>query len=206
MKTNEIIFDKVSFSYNTNKLIDNITLKITENGLYLLKGENGKGKTTLIKLLTGIYNDYSGDIFINGQNIKKMDPEEISKLIYIQSQKAPVFTDTLINNVFLGNKIRDIDSKLLNKLILEFEINELLEKDIISDNTVSGGQAQKIGIIRGLLSKKTILIFDEPTANLDRKSIEIFKCYLKELVNKCIVLIITHDDSLKDLKATIIKI
>ena len=206
MKTNEIIFDKVSFSYNTNKLIDNITLKITENGLYLLKGENGKGKTTLIKLLTGIYNDYSGDIFINGQNIKKMDPEEISKLIYIQSQKAPVFTDTMINNFFLGNKIRDIDSKLLNKLILEFEINELLEKDIISDNTVSGGQAQKIGIIRGLLSKKTILIFDEPTANLDRKSIEIFKCYLKELVNKCIVLIITHDDSLKDLKATIIKI
>lgn len=204
MKTNKIEFKNVSFSYNSNKLIDKFNLSIDKNGLYLLIGENGKGKSTLIKLLSGIFNDFTGEIYINNISLRDIESSGVSDIIYIQSQKTPIFNDSFKNNVFLGRIDRGIDKKLFTKLTEDFEIKELLEAEHISDGSISGGQAQKIGIIRAFLSRKYILIFDEPTANLDNKSIEVFKHYLKDLINKCIVIIITHDRYLEDLQPYII--
>lgn len=146
MKTNKIEFKNVSFSYNSNKLIDKFNLSIDKNGLYLLIGENGKGKSTLIKLLSGIFNDFTGEIYINNISLRDIESSGVSDIIYMQSQKTPIFNDSFKNNVFLGRIDRGIDKKLFTKLTEDFEIKELLEAEQYQMDQYLVGKHRKLAL------------------------------------------------------------
>ena len=91
-------------------------------------------------------------------------------------------------------------------MIKFFSLDELEEKEIIDDGSVSGGQKQKIGILRALFSNKEILIFDEPTANLDKQSIKKLVMIIKKLKETKLIIVISHDNTFDCIASEIIKI
>lgn len=196
----------LSFKYEQDYVLSNIDFKLKTNSLYVLKGDNGSGKTTLCKILTGLYDNYEGEIYLENRDIKKMNRDELLNLIFYSAQLAPVFSDTLSNNIFLDSKITKEQENKYFKMIKFFSLDELEEKEIIDDGSVSGGQKQKIGILRALFSNKEILIFDEPTANLDKQSIKKLVMIIKKLKETKLIIVISHDNTFDCIASEIIKI
>lgn len=196
----------LSFKYEQDYVLSNIDFKLKTNSLYVLKGDNGSGKTTLCKILTGLYDNYEGEIYLENRDIKKMNRDELLNLIFYSAQLTPVFSDTLSNNIFLDSKITKEQENKYFKMIKFFGLDELKEKEIIDDGSVSGGQKQKIGILRALFSNKEILIFDEPTANLDKQSIKKLVMIIKKLKETKLIIVISHDNTFDCIASEIIKI
>ncbi|WP_195941294.1 ABC transporter ATP-binding protein [Faecalibacillus intestinalis] len=196
----------LSFKYEQDYVLSNIDFKLKTNSLYVLKGDNGSGKTTLCKILTGLYDNYEGEIYLENRDIKKMNRDELLNLIFYSAQLTPVFSDTLSNNIFLDSKITKEQENKYFKMIKFFSLDELEEKEIIDDGSVSGGQKQKIGILRALFSNKEILIFDEPTANLDKQSIKKLVMIIKKLKETKLIIVISHDNTFDCIASEIIKI
>lgn len=195
----------LSFKYEQDYVLSNIDFKLKTNSLYVLKGDNGSGKTTLCKILTGLYDNYEGEIYLENRDIKKMNRDELLNLIFYSAQLTPVFSDTLSNNIFLDSKITKEQENKYFKMIKFFSLDELEEKEIIDDGSVSGGQKQKIGILRALFSNKEILIFDEPTANLDKQSIKKLVMIIKKLKETKLIIVISHDNTFDCIASEIIK-
>ena len=196
----------LSFKYEQDYVLSNIDFKLKTNSLYVLKGDNGSGKTTLCKILTGLYDNYEGEIYLENRDIKKMNRDELLNLIFYSTQLTPIFSDTLSNNIFLDSKITKEQENKYFKMIKFFSLDELEEKEIIDDGSVSGGQKQKIGILRALFSNKEILIFDEPTANLDKQSIKKLVMIIKKLKETKLIIVISHDNTFDCIASEIIKI
>lgn len=178
-----IEFRNVSFAYpKTDKLIlDNISIKITPGEKLSIVGLNGAGKTTFIKLLCRLYDPTSGEILLDGKNIKDYDYKEYMK------QFAPVFQDfklfgfPIIENILFKAKedTTDEERERVAKLLELVEVNGLIEKNkngvdtsiytIFDEEGVepSGGEQQKLAIARALYKDSPVIILDEPTAALD---------------------------------------
>ncbi len=162
----------VSIWKRNTPIINSANLTIFENKNMYLSGENGSGKSTIVKTLVRLEDDYQGEILINDINIKKIDLKSLrSKIIYIEPE--PNFSDgTLKENLFLGNPVPE---DILKKMLQDFEINEIL--NILPNGldfpasyalkTFSSGQRQKISLFRGILKKPDILIIDEVFSNMD---------------------------------------
>ncbi len=182
----EIEFKNVSFKYpGTEKMIlDNISIKITSGEHLSIVGLNGAGKTTFIKLLCRLYDPTSGEILVNGINIKEYDYERYMTLF------APVFQDfrlfafpieeniTLIDEDDKGS-YTDEEKKRVDNIINMVNLAEMMNKLEKGRNTIlfkyfeengiepSGGEQQKIAIARALYKNSPVVILDEPTAALD---------------------------------------
>lgn len=186
----------LNFSYGDNNIyLKNLNAEFTSGKIYLLQGKNGSGKSTLIKLITKLYNNHTGDIYVNENNIKEISRNSLLEKIGILFQETPVFLDSIINNIILDREYKDTES-ILNL----FEFKTDIEKtgrsitDILYEkNNLSGGQAQKLGIIRTLLIDKSMYIFDEPTSNLDESSRVSFYTMLNTLKKNRIIFLISHE-------------
>jgi ABC-type bacteriocin/lantibiotic exporter with double-glycine peptidase domain len=205
----------LSFKYNFNKIVFdkfNLDLKLNNN-IILIKGESGKGKSTLAKILVKMYNNYQGDIFIDDMNINYIDHNYIRENITYINQNSKLFDKNIIDNLYFGCKNLKECKKYYNEIILFDKINSLLQKINFtnsigqSGDKLSGGQKQIINIINGLILPSNILIIDEPTNALDIdlkmeliKMIKYFKKY-----KKCII-IISHDKDIYNICDDIISI
>lgn len=208
----DINFDHISFSYGKDKpnIINDLSLVIHSGEICGIIGENGSGKTTLLKLLAKSYNLGKGKIQIDDNNIDEYQLE------YLRSQ----FGYMLQNTFLMSGKLRDI----LNPLKLEKEdceilkMMELFELDInkfnhgldteIGENkiNISGGEAQKISLIRLFLEDKPIYILDEPTAAIDVESEEMICSRLKQLLKGKTGIIITHREKILDICDNVIQL
>lgn len=175
-------FRNVVFKYpGTDRIVlDNISFKITEGGHYAFVGKNGAGKSTIIKLLTGLYDEYEGVILVNGKNIKDYSQAERKQMFGIIYQDFAKYELTLKDNIKIGdiNSISwDNDEKYIQKLS-DVGLTELLEKLPEAGNTflgktqengqdLSGGEWQRVAVARLLMKKSDFMILDEPTASLD---------------------------------------
>ena len=144
---------------------------------YALVGVNGAGKSTIIKLITGMYNDYSGKILLNGLDIKDYDYTMLKGIISVVFQDFCKYETTVKDNIIVGRGF-EYDQNEVNNIIDKLELNELNEnlkngldttigKAIEEGVDLSGGQWQKLAISRLLYSDAQINILDEPTAALD---------------------------------------
>jgi len=197
----------LTFSYDENKKIflnQNITFRIGES--YFVEGENGSGKTTLVDILMKIIQLEKGNILIDDINLNDEDEKNYQSLFSYTPQKNHIFETTLEKNISLETENKFIDFDKIKKLMKYFKFEDFLNtsdeikyKGLIatSGKNISGGQAQKIGILRSFYFNKKILIFDESTNQIDTNTEkEIVKNILMKKNNKLIIFI-SHNLNLK---------
>lgn len=180
IKFSELEFCNVRFKYpNSNKyVLDGLSFKIVSGKHYAFVGGNGVGKTTMNKLLTGLYTEYEGSIFVNGIELRNYSQEDIKALFSTVYQDFAKYSISIKDNIALGDvssdyldeQIEEIANKVgLYEMVLnlKYGIETLLGKIHNDGQDLSGGQWQKVAIARSLISRAPIKIFDEPTSALD---------------------------------------
>jgi ABC-type multidrug transport system fused ATPase/permease subunit len=183
LQLEKIEFKDVSFKYpNTDKyVLKNFSLTIENGKHYAIVGINGAGKTTMVKLLTGLYKEFEGQILINQKNISEYTPAELKSLCSIAYQDFSRYETTLNKNIAIGNinkMIAENAEEDFNKAVELLELNELIDTLPQKSDThlgkikkdgvdLSGGQWQKIAIARLFNNPGALKILDEPTAALD---------------------------------------
>jgi len=186
-------------SNNTEQFCISEIFKIGK--LYCIKGNNGTGKSTFIKTILGGYTNYTGNIEINGKDLKELDIEDYreSKISYMPQQPL-LFFETSDGILSLGSKIknvnncREIASSLLEVTDIDCFINDRLKsKPGNIEDRFSGGEKQKIAFACACGKNSDILIVDEPTSAIDEKSKHKIASILKEQSKEKIVICITHD-------------
>ena len=171
-----IEFNNVSFSYNDveNNLTD-INFKLKRGESLGIIGSTGSGKTTIINLLMRFYDVKTGEILIDGQNIKSMEKSMLNKKIGIVFQNDTIFEDTIFENITLGRKI-DIEQVKAASLyaqastFIENIDDDYNAKLAIRGANLSGGQKQRVLIARALAGRPEILILDDSSSALDYKT------------------------------------
>ncbi|GAA0123665.1 ABC transporter ATP-binding protein [Clostridium faecium] len=192
--------ENVSFSYNGCKnVIDKFTYEFKKGNIYCILGGNGKGKTTLINILTGLYQSFDGQVLYNDTNINSIDMYDLRhNKVSVSEQEPMLIQDSIENNITYDNK--NIENKMIEHYINKFDLNKFnLDYEINSGNNISGGEKQKISLIKCFSKKSNLIILDEPSSALDSKSIEILKSELCELKKENIIIIITHNYSFEDI-------
>lgn len=198
----EIEFKDVSFKYpNTEKyILKNVSVTIKSGEHVAIVGQNGAGKTTFIKLLCHLYDNYEGKILINGKEAGEYSFREYIRLLSVVFQDFRLFAFTIKENVTVFQD-KKVDLEEIYKIAgIEDWITGLEEKDsthiykMFVENGVepSGGQAQKLAIARALYKNAPIVVLDEPTAALDPISeYEVYKNFDK-LVHGKTAIYISH--------------
>ena len=173
IKQAEIKFNNISFSYKKQQLFNNLSFDITPGKVIAFVGSSGSGKTTIANLLLRFYEIDSGDILIDGQNIKEVSLESLRGQITMVSQDILLFDDTIAANIAYG-KLKSSNKEIIaaaKASAAEEFIDQLPEKynTMIGQSgfKLSGGQKQRISIARAILKSSPIIIFDEATSALD---------------------------------------
>jgi len=175
-KKNAIIFENVSFHYpNSEKeVLKNISFRIEAGAHIALVGKNGSGKTSLIKLIAGLYKPSAGNIFIGSKNINSLSRDALHREFSVVFQDYASYQMTLRENAALGSiEFLNDDEHLKKSLVLISDdpvfddLDKHLGKLEESGTELSGGQKQKLAIARACAAKTNFIIFDEPTASLD---------------------------------------
>lgn len=204
-KTDNMIYvNNLSFGYPfaQKATIQNVNFSINKSEKVAIAGMNGAGKSSIIKLLTGIYDDYNGDIFIQGRNIKEYSEEEKQKMFSVVLQNISVYPFTIKENITENSEQAD-ETKLKNAAMvsgMQDKINNLdkgiethLKTNFHYDAVeLSGGEEQKLAIARAIYRDTPILIFDEPTAKMDVESEQVFYQNLLTIFSNKTVLLVTH--------------
>lgn len=163
----------ISFSYDGEEIFSNISFSIDKGDVLCILGPNGTGKTTLIKCLNGLHEIDSGEISINGKNIKKLSFREISRHIgYIPQSHVPSFPFKVIDVVVMGrapylnlmDSPKKEDIEIATNSLKTLGIEYLKDKEYTN---LSGGERQLVFLARILCQQPDILILDEPTSHLD---------------------------------------
>jgi len=194
-----ISIKKLSFSYDNNiKIFDDFNLNIKANIITGISASSGKGKTTLIKILLGLYS-YDGDIYIDNINIKTIDNNYFHNNLIAYVSQEPVLLSGSIYDNLISNLI-NIDTELLNYITTKLNISN------INNTNLSGGEKQRISITRAFLRKPKILLLDEPTSALDYKNENNVLKLIKEFNNKynITIIIITHSQKVLNICHNII--
>lgn len=193
----KIEMKNVSFSYGETEVLKNISLKIKKGETLAIVGASGSGKSTLANLLPRFYNYNSGELLIDGSELRNISKKSIRSLIGIVGQESILFNGSIRDNILLGKQIDDdeVYNALKTANALDF-INEFDDKidHKIADNGVnlSGGQKQRIAIARAIISKSPILILDEATSSLDSKSEKLVQDALIKLMDNKTSIVIAH--------------
>lgn len=186
----EIIrISNLSKNYKKIEALKNVSLTINEGELYGLLGVNGAGKTTIIKILSGLVDKTSGNATIKGYDLK--DIEEIKKIIDISPQETAVAMNLTVkeNLIFFQELYEKKDEEYLNEII-----NKLGLEDVINQRakTLSGGYQRRLSIAIALMSKPQVLFLDEPTLGLDVISRRELWNILRELKGKMTIVLTSH--------------
>lgn len=197
--TDNITFKNVCFQYNDDRLIlDTINLVIPKGKNIALIGASGAGKSTLVDLLPRFYDPTSGDVLIDGINIKDIRLSDLRSLLGIVSQEAILFNDTIYDNIVFGQEnctAAQVEAAARAANAHEFILNtENGYQTRIGDRgtKLSGGQRQRITIARALLKNPSILILDEATSALDNESERLVQDALVKLMQNRTAIVIAH--------------
>lgn len=195
--SNTIELRNVAFGYTNERLIlDDVNLLIEKGKKYAILGENGSGKSTFIKLLSGYFTEYDGMIQVDTTTLSKDANSDLFQITSIIHQNVFLFNDTIKNNITLYGSYSDtevMDVIQKSGLFEMFQSGKLSLDTIVRENgqNLSGGQRQRIAIARALIRQKPILILDEGTSAMEQKtSFEIEQLLFAD--TDVTLLIITH--------------
>ena len=202
----EIEFRNVSFHYNPNRpILKDVNLKIAAGDNIGLVGHTGSGKTTIANLITRMYDTISGQIFIDGVDIKNIKTSCIRKNIAIVSQEIYLFRGTIADNIRYARPDATMEeviaaAKAANAHDFIVRLPEGYETEVgAGKRSLSGGERQRVSIARALLMSPSILILDEATAAMDTETERLISDALSKLVEGRTCITIAHRlSTLKD--------
>lgn len=192
----KIEFKKVSFSYQDKNILNEVDLKFEKGHIYSVVGQSGSGKSTIMKLINGLYDANKGSILINGTSIEDFSKSSVRRNIIHVTQECHFFRGTLKENIDVYNMLETEDiKKILCDLNLDnFATDEKLNQKIgESGLDFSGGEKQRLSLARAIAADANVYCFDEVSSALDPKNEkEILNSILSRLKNK-ILIFITHN-------------
>lgn len=195
----KIEFRHVNFSFDkTKKVLSDINLTIEPGDIVGIVGTTGSGKSTLVNLLMRLYDNYEGEILVDGHNVKKIGLEYYrSKIGYVQ-QEPMMFSDTIFNNIAYGRPDAKIEEVIHAADIAnahEFIARQPDGYDSMLGERgigLSGGERQRISIARAVLKNPTFMIFDEATASVDSETENLIQDAIDGLIKGKTTLMIAH--------------
>lgn len=164
--------ENLNFRYNkfSRPVLNGASLDLKAGEIGILLGKNGSGKTTLFKNILGIHKPGSGSIRFEGENLLKMSRKERARRIAyvpqdIQFGALTVFDSIMLGRIsYFGVKSGDEDYKAVEKILMDMHLEEYAFRNV---DELSGGERQKIAIARAMAQEPKLMVFDEPTGNLD---------------------------------------
>lgn len=204
----KVTFNNVCFKYpdadgNENALTD-VSFEINKGQTLAIIGATGSAKTTLINLISRVYDATKGDIYVDGVNVKDYDEHALRNKISVASQKAVLFKGSVKDNVVYGSKI--IDKNRINKALniscsnFVFDLKDGVNSRVAQGGTnFSGGQKQRLSIARALYKDSEIIIFDDTFSALDYKTDRMVRQSIKNnLSDKTIIIVAQRIGTIKD--------
>ena len=193
-----IEFRHVSFSYGTHEVLHDVSLSVKKGETIALVGQSGSGKSTLVDLIPRFHDVQSGEILIDGKNIKGLKVKDLRSLIGNVNQEAILFNDSFYNNITFG-----VDNATMEDVIAAAKVANahefIMESEQGYDTNIgdrgcklSGGQRQRISIARAILKNPAILILDEATSALDTESERLVQEALERLMKTRTTIAIAH--------------
>lgn len=191
----ELIVDKISQKIDGKSVLNQISFEVHANDFVVITGRSGSGKTTLLNVISGLTRPDSGQVYLDGQLIgKNMQKIWRNQIRFIFQNNLLLEKLTVKQNILMGAKF--------NKSLSDQEIRDLLAKVGMPDvdisqrvSTLSGGEQQRVALLRTLFKRNELIFADEPTGNLDdenaRKLVEILKNW--SLVEQHAVVMVTHN-------------
>ena len=193
-----IIFEDVSFGYDKDKaILSNINLKISQGNSIGISGPPGSGKSSLIQLIPRLYNVSGGKISIDGIDVNTLDLNSLRQNIALMPQEAFLFSGTIKENILMG---KNVDKEKLDQIIRVCCLKDTIEKmpegldTIVGERGInlSGGQKQRIALARTLMSKKPIIILDDPISQMDTNTASKIISQLNRMNFNSTFIIISH--------------
>ena len=188
----ELRLDRLTKQYKQKLAVDRVDMEL-KCGVYGLLGANGAGKTTLMRMICDIQTPTSGEIFYNGQNIKKMGEEYRNVLGYLPQNFGYYPEFTAYKFLIYIASLKGLGKKQARLRALELlDMVGLCNERERKIKTLSGGMKQRLGIAQAMLNEPELLILDEPTAGLDPKERVRFRNLISSFSRNKIVLLSTH--------------
>ncbi len=192
-----IVLENVEFSYDGERnAVDGVSIRVPKGKTVALVGQSGCGKSTLVNLVMHFNDAGSGRISLEGKDLRAITQEDLRKRISLVPQSTYIFSGTVEDNLRIVN--RSLTTERMLEVLRDVHLEDLIAKDGLATDVgeggskLSGGQKQKIGIARALLSDADYIVFDEATSNVDAASEEdIWNC-IHALSSTKTLLIISH--------------
>ncbi len=194
----EVEFRDVSFSYGKRQVLNDISFKINPGETVAIMGETGSGKTTLVELISRMYDPDSGEVLVDGHNVRMMKLEHLRSNIGMATQDVLLFSDTIDGNIAFGNS--DMPEEDVYKYAEAADADGFIRKmpegydTIVGERGVglSGGQKQRIALARALAVQPSILILDDTTSAVDLETEKNIQNALANLDFPCTKIIIAQ--------------
>lgn len=193
-----IEFKKVTFAYGEKEILKQIDLKVAKGSTVALVGPSGGGKSTLLDLIPRFTDPASGEILIDGQNIRNLTQNSLRSLMGVVNQESILFNDSIYNNIVFGRKgfsQEDVENaaKIANAHEFILKTEEGYQTNV-GDRGVklSGGQKQRLCIARAVLGNPPLMLLDEATSALDTESEKLVQEALDKLMMNRTTIVIAH--------------
>lgn len=191
--------ENINKKFGKKQILKNVSLEVNEGDILGFIGPNGAGKTTTIKMILGLQSIDSGNVYINGYNIKKDFAQAIERVGgVVENPDLYMYLTGYENLKLISNLYKNISKERINEVVdlvkLNVRINDKVSK-------YSLGMKQRLGIAAALINKPNLLILDEPTNGLDPEGIKELRDILKELALKENVGIIVSSHNLSELES-----
>jgi ATP-binding cassette subfamily B multidrug efflux pump len=187
----------VSFSYDEQSVLDNITFSVKKGQIVAIVGKIGCGKSTLLQLIAGTHKSSFGDVRFNGISRKDINQKSLRKSMAFVAQEPTIFSETVEENIRFFREFTSDQIKIsagLSQVKDEMDLlpHGFLEKLGQNGVNISGGQKQRLTIARALLGKPGLLLMDDVTAALDAENEKLFWRDLKSHLDDAAVVVVTH--------------
>ena len=192
----------VTFSYEEEEILRNYSVKIPAGKIVGIHGASGSGKSTLLKLLMRFWDADSGEVSVNGANVRRIPTRSLRDTESYVTQETHLFHDSIANNIAIAKPdgatreeiVEAAKKASIHEFIMKLPKGYDTEVGELGD-TLSGGEKQRIGIARAFLHESELMLLDEPTSNLDSLNEGIILKSLKESAKKKTVVLVSHRKS-----------